>query len=207
MEEDFYTNDPGIRGYVKEKSGRILFDLVTDIPDSAHSCCESPDKKVQILIKKASAQAGAVSATLSCPGGLVGVLTIIPDLAAIWRIQAQLVADIAATHGKIALLGKEEMVWCLFRHATSQLVRDIAVRAGSRFIVQKVSMGALRKLLQKIGMQASSRFARRALVRIFPVIGALGSGAYAFYDTYEVGKTADAYFRGLTSLPIEEHSP
>ncbi|MDR1759823.1 MAG: EcsC family protein [Fibrobacter sp.] len=202
-----YTNTPGVRGLVKEKSGKILFDLVTDIPESALTACRSPDQKVQLLIRKASIQAGAVSATLSCPGGFLGVLTILPDLAAIWRIQAQLVSDIAATRGKIAFLGKEEMVWCLFRHATGQLVRDIAVQAGSRFIVQKVSVGALRKLLQKIGLQASNRFAGRMLLRLFPVVGALGSGAYAFYDTYGVGKTADTYFKGLSEIPENELTP
>lgn len=32
--------------------------------------------------------------------GPLGLLTILPDMYAIWRVQAQLVADIAAVYGK-----------------------------------------------------------------------------------------------------------
>ena len=34
-------------------------------------------------------------------------------------------------------------------------------------------------------------------------IGALGNGAYSFYDTTEVGKTAAAYFKALADNPEE----
>jgi hypothetical protein len=197
MEEELISNDPGVSGLIKEKTSKILFDLVTAIPESLVSPTENPEIKIKTLIKKASVKTGVLSATLAIPAGSVGVLTIIPDLTAIWRIQAQLVADIAASYGQIAVLSREAMVWCLFRHTASQLVRDVAVRTGSRIIMQKVSVSALRALLQKIGIQASSKLLGRALFRAIPALGAIGSGAYAYYDTQEVGKIAQAYFKGL----------
>jgi hypothetical protein len=144
-----------------------------------------------------------VSATLSVPAGVTGVLTSIPDIAAIWRIQAQLVSDIAATYGKFAQLSREAMVWCLFRHSAAQLVRDIAVRTGSRIVVQKVSFAVLEALLKKIGLKVSTKFLGRAALRAIPAIGAIGNGAYSFYDTTEVGKTAAAYFKALADNPEE----
>ena len=198
MEEELISNDPGVSGLIKEKTGKILFDLVTTIPESLMCPTEAPEKKIQKLIQKSSVKTAILSATLAIPAGSVGILTIIPDLTAIWRIQAQLVADIAATYGQIAVLSREAMVWCLFRHTASQLVRDIAVRTGSRLIMQKVSVSALRALLQKIGIQASSKLLGRALFRAIPALGAIGSGAYAYYDTQEVGKTAVAYFKALS---------
>ena len=181
----------------KEKLGKLLFELITDIPESLYTPAEDSDEKINKIIRQASLKAAAVSATLSVPAGFTGVLTSVPDIAAIWRIQAQLVSDIAASYGKFAQLSREAMVWCLFRHSAAQLIRDIAVRTGSRIVVQKLSTTALRTLLQKIGIKISSKFLSKSLLRAIPIVGAVGNGAYTYYDTYEVGKTATAYFKAL----------
>jgi hypothetical protein len=188
---------------IKEKLSALLFELITDIPESLHSPTENSDEKIKKLIRQAAVKASLVSATLSVPAGVTGVLTSVPDIAAIWRIQAQLVSDIAATYGKFAQLSREAMVWCLFRHSAAQLVRDIAVRTGSRIVVQKVSFAVLETLLKKIGLKVSTKFLGRAALRAIPAIGALGNGAYSFYDTTEVGKTAAAYFKALADNPEE----
>ena len=187
----------------KEKLASLLFDLITDIPESLHSPSENSDDKIKKLIRQAAVKASLVSATLSVPAGVTGVLTSIPDIAAIWRIQAQLVSDIAATYGKFAQLSREAMVWCLFRHSAAQLLRDIAVRTGSRIVVQKVSFAVLESILKKIGLKVSTKFLGRAALRAIPAIGAIGNGAYSFYDTTEVGKTAAAYFKALADNPEE----
>lgn len=188
---------------IKEKLSSLLFELITDIPESLYSPTENSDDKINKLIRQAAIKASAVSATLSVPAGVTGVLTSIPDIAAIWRIQAQLVSDIAATYGKFAQLSREAMVWCLFRHSAAQLVRDIAVRTGSRIVVQKLSLAALEVLLKKIGLKISTKILGKIALRAIPAIGAIGNGAYSFYDTYEVGKTAAAYFKALADKPEE----
>ena len=188
---------------IKEKLSSLLFELITDIPESLYSPTEKSDDKINKLIRQAAVKASMVSATLSVPAGVTGVLTSIPDIAAIWRIQAQLVSDIAATYGKFAQLSREAMIWCLFRHSAAQLVRDIAVRTGSRIVVQKLSLAALEVLLKKIGLKISKKLLGKIALRAIPAIGAIGNGAYSFYDTYEVGKTAAAYFKALADNPEE----
>lgn len=182
---------------LKEKAINIIFDLITNIPDSLHASAIDPENRANMLTQQAAFKAATVSGTLSIPAGFTGILTAIPDIAAIWRIQAQLVADIAASYGKIAVLTREAMVWCLFRHSAAQLLRDIAVRTGSRIVVQKLSTTALKKLVEKIGIKISSKFLSKSLLRAIPAIGAIGNGAYAYFDTKEVGKTAIAYFKAL----------
>ena len=182
---------------MKEQVINIIFDLITNIPESLHTPTDDPESRAKALIQQAAFKAATVSATLSIPAGVTGILTAIPDIAAIWRIQAQLVSDIAAIYGKIAVLSREAMVWCLFRHSAASLLRDIAVRTGSRLIVQKLSTTALKTLIKKIGLKVSSTFLSKSLLRAIPAIGAIGNGAYAYYDTNEVGKTAIAYFKAL----------
>ena len=182
---------------IKEKLSTLLFELITDIPESLYSPTENSDDKINKLIRQAAIKASAVSATLSVPAGVTAVLNSLPDIAAIWRIQAQLVSDIAATYGKFAELRREAIDWILFRHSAAQLVRDIAVRTGSRIVVQKLSLAALEALLKKIGLKISTKILGKIALRAIPAIGAIGNGAYSFYDTYEVGKTAAAYFKAL----------
>ena len=189
---------------LKEKAINIIFDLITNIPDSLHASAIDPENRANMLTQQAALKAATVSGTLSIPAGFTGILTAIPDIAAIWRIQAQLVADIAASYGKIAVLTREAMVWCLFRHSAAQLLRDIAVRTGSRLVVQKLSTTALKKLVEKIGIKISSKFLSKSLLRAIPAIGAIGNGAYAYFDTKEVGKTAIAYFKALADQDITD---
>ena len=189
---------------IQEMVYSIIFNLITDIPDSLLAPIKDPDKRAEILIKQAALKAAAVSTTLSVPAGLTGVLTSIPDIAAVWRIQAQLVSDIASTYGKFGMLSREAMVWCLFRHSAASLLRDVAVRTGSRIVVQKLSLSALQKLLQKIGVKVSTNFLGRIALRAIPAIGAIGNGAYTYFDTNEVGKTAMAYFKALEGMEKPE---
>ncbi len=191
---------------LKDKAVNIIFDLITEIPDSLHNPTNTPEDRVKLLIQQAAFKAATVSATLSIPAGFTGVLTAIPDIAAIWRIQAQLVADVAATYGKLALLSREAMVWCLFRHSASSLLRDLAVRTGSRIVVQKLSSSALKKIVEKIGLKISSTFVSKTILRAIPAIGAIGNGAYAYYDTTEVGKTAVAYFKALADQEKDKNN-
>ena len=188
---------------LKEKAINLIFELITEIPDSLHCSTDDPDAKVKLLTQQAAFKAATVSATLSIPAGFTGILTAIPDIAAIWRIQAQLVADVAATYGKLAVLTREAMVWCLFRHSAASLLRDLAVRTGSRIVVQKLSSTALKKIIEKIGLKISSSFVSKTILRAIPAIGAIGNGAYAYYDTTEVGKTAAAYFKALADQDVQ----
>lgn len=183
---------------LKEKSGEMLFDIITDIPESLLSPAKTPQKRCELLTRKAAAKTAALSATLSLPGGFSGIVTLLPDIVSIWKIQAQLVADIAMTYGKYAELSREAMLWCLFRHSASQLLRDIFVRSGTRLIAQKVSFSALQKILQKIGISQANKFLGKTALRSIPLLGAAASGFYAYYDTKKVGETAETYFQALS---------
>jgi uncharacterized protein (DUF697 family) len=124
----------------------------------------------------------------------MGLLTLLPDLFMIWKIQSQMVADIAAVYGKTAMLNREHLVFCLFKHAAGQAVRDLVVRAGQRFLIRRAPLGLLEKVLERVGLSVAQRLAGRTLVRLLPFIGAVGVGAYAYYDTASVARTAIEFF-------------
>jgi len=58
-----------------------------------------PYERSKEITQKACAKAAAVSGSLALPVGPLGMLTVLPDLVIVWRIQAQMVADIAVAFG------------------------------------------------------------------------------------------------------------
>jgi hypothetical protein len=137
--------------------------------------------------------------------GPLGLLTILPDIIAMWRIQSQLVSDIAAVYGKTSDLSKENMLWCLFKHSAAQTFRDVTYRMAERFLIQPLSMHALWKLTQAIGVKLSQRTASEAIAMFLPLLGAAVVAGYAYYDTKKVGAAAidlsaeSPYFGAMSS--------
>ena len=187
--------------------GRVvdaIEDVVTGVPKSNERSVKDPDVAARKLARKAATRAAALSGALALPPGIFGMLTVLPDLVAIWRIQAQLVADIAGLYGKDMQLTRTHMLYCLFRHAASQLTRDFVVRAGERFVVRQLSGGALRSVLTTVGISVTQRVAGTAASRWLPVVGAAAVAGYAYFDTLQVAKTAVRMLEG-TVLEVSEN--
>src|SRR5947207_100624 len=124
-------------------------DIVARVPATREGKAGDPAASARTLARKAAARAAALSGALALPPGVLGLMTVLPDLVAIWRIQAQLVSDISGLYGKQMELTRTHMLYCLFRHAASQLARDVAVRAGERLVIGQLSTGALRSVLSR----------------------------------------------------------
>src|SRR6266508_837054 len=167
-----------------------ILELIGEIPESTQKAVPDPSVRCRELITTAALKAAAISGALALPPGPLGLVTVLPDLFAIWRLQAHLVSDIAAAYGKTAYLTRETMLYCLFRHAAAQTLRDIVIRVGERVLVRRTSLRAMQKLLQNIGVKITQRLLGRGVSRFIPIVGAVGVAAYAFYDTRQVGKAA-----------------
>ncbi len=107
-----------------------------------------------------------------------------------------MVSDIAAAYGRHATLGREQMMWCLFRHTAAQAFRDLVVRMGDRLVFRRMSWGVAERVAKQIGIKLTQRTLSKGVSRWLPVIGALGVGAYAYYDTGQVAGTAIEMFEG-----------
>jgi hypothetical protein len=195
----FSHNPLILRGALQErelldKLFGILLKVIHEIPTSTEKETSEALIRSRKLISEASFKAAAISGALALPSGPLGWLTILPDLAAIWRLQAQMVADIGGAFGKKGKLTEESMIYCLFRHATAQVVRDLVTRIGERVVVQRGSLRVAENVLEAIGIKLVHRVARGGLWRLLPAVGALAVAGYAYYDTDQVGQTAIEFF-------------
>ena len=140
------------------------------------------------------------SGRLTDPPGVMGWLTILPEMMGVWKIQRQLVADIASIYGKHSTLTPEQVVYCLFQHTAAQGVRDLVVRVGQRTLVRRVSPLLIRTITRRVGASLAKRAAGKGMARWIPVLGAVGMGAYAYYDTAQVAATAIDLFEGVIDV-------
>src|SRR3979490_707101 len=106
---------------VTETIAEAIENVISRVPESRERAVQEPALAAHKLARKAAARAAALSGTLALPPGVLGMLTVLPDLVAIWRIQSQMVADIAGLYAREVELTRTHMMYCLFRHAATQL--------------------------------------------------------------------------------------
>lgn len=174
-------------------AARIL-SVLGEVPTSSQRRSRHPSEAARKAANAAAVNAATAAGSLALPPGPLGWLTVLPELVLVWKIQAQMVADIAAFYGKKRVLTREQMLYCLFKHTASQAVRDLVVRAGERMIVRRATVKALNAVAQRVGATVTQRALARTTTRWLPVVGALGVAAYAYYDTAQVAKSAIELF-------------
>jgi len=195
-----HARPAGIGGRVAD----AILDVVGAIPKSSEAGSDGPHVRASLLAKRAAKSAATISGGAALVPGPAGLLTLLPDIIGVWKVQAQMVADIAASYGKTATLTKEQMLYCLFRHMVSQGLRDVVVRVGERYLVRRASLQVLQKLATVIGVKVTQRAMGKAIARYAPFIGAAGVAAYAMYDTRRVATTAIELFSGEVELEAQE---
>ena len=183
------TDEPSSSEPARQVSG-VIERVIADVPAPRTQEVEQPDRAAARIARVAAQRAALVSGSLALPPGPLGLLTVLPDLFLIWQTQRQMVADIFAVYGRTAELTRTHMLYCLFRHAASHVMRDIAVRSGQRFVVQQLSSHALASAANKIGVVVSQRVIGTAASRWIPLAGAAVVSAYAYWDTLQVARTA-----------------
>lgn len=180
-----------------------MFELVLYVPASKEPVQLHPAERAHAIARKAARTASVVSGSLSLPPGLLGWLTVVPELMGVWKLQAQMVSDIAGVYGKGKTLGREQMLYCLFKHMSAQVFRDVVVRVGERFVIRTASLKALQGLAQQLGIQVSKTVISKGASRFIPIAGAVGAGAYAYFDTLQVAKTAVEMFERETVVDTD----
>lgn len=174
-------------------TGAVLA-LVAQTPGSTQRLSSRPVEEARGLARLAASKAALAAGALALPPGPLGWLTVVPEMMTVWRIQAQLVADVAALYGRSAELGQAQMLYCLFRHTAAQALRDLAVRVGERLLVRPLAAASLSRVAAALGLQLSQRAVTKSVGRWVPLLGAAGVSAYAYYDTLKVAQAAQELF-------------
>jgi len=177
---------------IASKVAAAILGFLGDVPSSRERKSRTPAESARKAANTSAAKAAAATGTLAVPPGPLGWITILPEMVAVWQIQASMVSDIAAYCGKKGAVTQEQMLYCLFKHTASHAVRDLVVRVGERMIVKRATLRVLQAVARRV--KVTQRALAKTASRWLPVVGALGVAAYAYYDTAQVAKAAIELF-------------
>jgi uncharacterized protein (DUF697 family) len=179
----------------------FIMRILENIPESDKEASSDPGTVARALTAKAALQSAGLSGTLAIPPGPLGILTILPDLYGVWKIQAQLISDVARVYGREKRPEPSEVLYCMFRHVSSHVGAVLAVKAGSRVLSRRASLRVIQKVVALIAGKVTQRVIRSSLSRWLPIVGAVGVAGYAYYDTAQVGKNCMDLFGKLGKNP------
>jgi len=185
-----------------------LLDVVRQIPNARVGRSAQPRDEARRLARRAAAKAALAAGALALPTGPLGWLTLLPELRSVWRVQVQLVADVAALYGRKSHLTKEQVLYCLFSHGSARRAfQDLVVRVGGRFFARPATAQALRFVARQVAVRVAQRMVGQGAARWLPVAGAVGIGAYAWHETTRVANNAIELFEaGVLPAPPDEET-
>jgi hypothetical protein len=171
-----------------------ILDVVARVPSSDEQPAADPAARVRVLSARAAGMTAALSAAAALPPGPIGWMTLLPELVAIWRIQARLVADVAAAYGRPQAATREVVLHCLFAHSIERPLGGFVVRVGERMLVRTASYRALQPVARSIALRLSRRTIGRGIARFVPVVGSVAVAAWAWRETTLVARNASEVF-------------
>lgn len=193
------TTPPSTRRFARRPAenparSEILLDIAGHVPPSRERASADPALRARKIAAHAALATSATAGVLALPPGPLGWVTIAPELYATWRMQRQMVSDIASACGRRDSLGREQMLYCLFGHTAAGAFRDIVIRVGERYLVRRAPLSTLYAIANKIVLRIAQRSASRVVTRWIPALGAAAVAGYVYLDTAKVADTAIALF-------------
>ncbi len=151
------------------------------------------------MIDEAARRAFRISTALGLIPGPLGMATILPEIAALTKLQINLIYRIAKYHGQEEKFNKE-LVLLILGNATGVAVGEIVLRrVGTALVVRSVNARVTRAVARKIGARIINRAAERAVARWIPMAAAPLFGYFSRSLTKRIGREA----RRLFSQEIE----
>ena len=181
------------RSAIEQISSSIL-ELASRVPLTDEPVSRQPAFRAGQIAAAAQRKTAAVSAVAALPPGPIGLLTLVPEMAVVWRIQSQMVADIAGAHGKAQFLSPDLMLHCLFQHSAGRAIGGLAVRLGERVLVRNASFRSLQPMARAVAGRVARRTFARSAARFVPGLGSAAIAVYAWRDTAQVARTAEEVF-------------
>lgn len=149
---------------------------------------DGPEALAQKLIREKCQRTGTVGAVTSGAGLIPGLgtaaamsLGVAADIGATFKLQAELVLEIAALYDYPLTEDEKQRIVLLIT----------GLSAGTSTLTRKAGQN----VAIKIGEKLAARSAEKAFVKALPVVGVIASAGTNVLSTYIIGQRADAYFR------------
>lgn len=139
------------------------------------------------------------AATVSFCWGMGGVITIVPNLAHIWRIHGRLVLTTAYIYGYDLddPERREEIALCFALSTSNEALKKVVKEAGLVGAKKVLMTQAMREIIKKLPNRIITIAGQRSIVtvaRVVPVAGGVACGVMDFFSTKAIGRAAKSYY-------------
>ena len=152
------------------------------------------DETPHTMTSSASWKAFTISTVAAIPPGPLGVMTILPELLAVTRIQIGLIFRIAEYYGKQATVNSTIVALILGNAAGIAIGRELTSTLHGKVIIRKIADVALQRFIANIGAKVLGRIIARVPIRLIPLLTAPVFGALSKTATTRIGEEAMMLF-------------
>ena len=154
------------------------------------------------MIRKVSWRAFQISTAAAAVPGPAGFAVILPEIAALTKIQIDLVYKLAAYYNKHEQVNST-LILLIFGNAMGVAIgHGVMRRVEQRVIVRSLDTAIARKIGRKIGSKIISAAIRKGLRAIIPFTAAPVFGYFSKKVTMKIGREAVKIFSG--ELEVEQ---
>ena len=156
---------------------------------------EDPSALTDRIVGKKQWYAAAVSFCW----GMGGIMTLVPNLAHIWRIHGRLVLTVAHIYGYDLdnPERREEIALCFALSSSNEAVKRAVREAGLLGAKKALLTQAMKTMIKKLPNKLITIAGTRSLLnvaKVVPIAGGLVCGVMDFFSTKGIGKAAKAYY-------------
>jgi len=182
----------GVKTESKEETGHWFFDLITMFtPDpSLVEVTGTPEE----MTREAARRAFAVSMAAGLAPGFFGMMTILPEIISVTKIQIRLVHRIARYCHAGASLDRTVLL-LIFSEAIGLMAgKGLLRRVGAKLVVTTLNTRLARRLGEQIGERIVGRAVQKGIARWLPLIMAPVLAAFSRSMTMRIGQHAMRLF-------------
>lgn len=157
------------------------------------------------IVSRRSLKAGGIGAICGLGGLITLPVTMPADLYYCFRIQARMVLSIAHIfgwniHGEDTAM---DILLVMGGNTSISAIKGAGIKIGQEFAKKSVDKYITREVMKRINKVISRRIITKAgeksfvsFAKLVPVVGAPIGGAFDYFGTRAIGKTALAFYKG-----------
>lgn len=185
--------------YEARGEGKWFLDILAKLSPTAEKI--DVQGEPEEMIQDAAKAAFRISTAAGAVPGAFGMAAIIPEVAAITRLQILLVHKIAAYYRKPEIVS-HQFILLIFANVMGIAAGESFVKkAGTTLALKVMTSDFAKRLAQKIGIELLTKAAEKSLLKWIPVITAPVFGLFSRSMTIKIGREADLFFRHLEIRP------
>ncbi len=146
------------------------------------------------MIDEAGQRAFKIGTALGLIPGPLGMAVILPEIAALTRLQINLIHRIAGHHRKQEKVSREIVLLILGNALGVAAGESLVRKAGSALVIKSVNTRIIRGIARKIGTRIIDTAAEKAMGRWIPMITAPLFGYLSRSLTRKIGREANSLF-------------